>query len=132
MSLSELDQIVAGSYGTIQKLSAEMDELIQEYEEQERDRLSKDMPKRKITICQDETFHPENCLVAKEPVSNYILLEKYSESRDAQSWTKELADATKGLPVEIIQSVSDEATGLLKHVKTDLEAHHSPDLFHVI
>jgi hypothetical protein len=31
----------------------------------------------------------------------------------------------------VIQSTSDEAPGLLAYVAHSLEAHHSPDLFHV-
>jgi len=29
-----------------------------------------------VTVCEDETYHPEICLVALEPVSNFILLEQ--------------------------------------------------------
>ncbi len=39
--------------------------------------------------------------------------------------------ATEGLPIEIVQSTSDEGKGILKHVKEDLGVHHSPDVFHV-
>jgi hypothetical protein len=42
-----------------------------------------------------------------------------------------MAEATEGLAVEIVQSTSDEGKGLLCHVKEDLGAHHSPDVFHV-
>lgn len=35
------------------------------------------------------------------------------------------------LGVEIIQSTSDEGTGLIKYVEKELGAQHSPDLFHV-
>jgi len=40
-------------------------------------------------------------------------------------------EATADLPVEVVQSTSDEGRGLLCHVKNGLEAHHSPDVFHV-
>lgn len=39
-------------------------------------------------------------------------------------------EAVDGLDVEIIQSTSDEGSGLLRHVRESLGAHHSPDLFH--
>jgi hypothetical protein len=42
-----------------------------------------------------------------------------------------MVEATAGMPVTVIQSVSDEAKGILHHVKQDLGAHHSPDLFHI-
>ena len=41
---------------------------------------------------------------------------------------KEVLDA---LPVEVIQVVSDEAKALIKYCRDCLEAHHSPDLFHI-
>ena len=35
------------------------------------------------------------------------------------------------MPVDVIQATSDGGTGLIKHVEQSLQAHHSPDLFHV-
>ena len=48
------------------------------------------MPPKAVTVCEDETFHPAPCLVAIEPVSNFILLEGYVERRDAKTWSAEL------------------------------------------
>lgn len=64
-----------------------------------------------------------------EPASNFILLERYVERRDAQTWNTALEEAMEGLPVQVMQSTSDEGKALLRHA-LDLEAHHSPDLFH--
>jgi hypothetical protein len=89
------------------------------------------MPERAITVCEDETYHPEICLVAMEPVSNFILLERYAEDRSAGTWTQALAQSLQGLKVDVVQGTSDEAKGLLRHVERDLGAHHSPDLFHL-
>lgn len=80
---------------------------------------------------EDETYHPEICLVAIEPVSNFILRECYAPDRAAATWTRALAEALAGLRVEVVQGASDEAKGLLRHVERDLGAHHSPDLFHL-
>ncbi|MGH9849772.1 MAG: DUF6399 domain-containing protein, partial [Blastocatellia bacterium] len=85
---------------------------------------------KKITVCEDETFHPEICLVAIEPVSDFILVEKYAPQRDAETWNQALEQALEGWPVEVIQSTGDEAKGILAHVREGLGAHHSPDLFH--
>ncbi len=93
-------------------------------------RLASKMPSRKITLCQDETFHPEICLVGIEPVSDFIVLETYAKQRDAKTWDAEVTQALAGLPVEVIQSTSDEGRGLLAPVREGLGAHHSPDLFH--
>jgi len=40
-------------------------------------------------------------------------------------------EALEGLSVEVIQSASDEARGIVNHVEQHLGAHHSPDIFHV-
>ena len=42
-----------------------------------------------------------------------------------------MAEALKELPVEVIQSTSDEAQAIRCHVEPTLGAHLSPDLFHV-
>ncbi|WP_155067826.1 hypothetical protein [Piscirickettsia salmonis] len=89
------------------------------------------MSNKKISVAEDETFHPQTCLVAIELASNFILLEKYSEKRDAASWNAEMDEALSGLNVEVIQSTSDEAKGIVNHAEKHLVAHHSPDIFHV-
>lgn len=131
LQLSQLDKFVATSHGTLHKQSVQMEDAINQFGEMEGKTLALKMPKKKITLCEDETFHPEICLVAMEPVSNFILLEAYSERRDGDSWSAAIKEALTDLPVTVIQSTSDGGTGLLKHVEQSLQAHHSPDLFHV-
>jgi hypothetical protein len=130
MELSKLDRFVAASYGSQQQVSRKMEAEIGVFGKQERARLAKGMAPKKISVCEDETFHPETCLVAIEPASGFILVEKYAEHRDAETWNKAINQAIEGLEVEVIQSCSDEATGILRHVREELGAHHSPDLFH--
>jgi hypothetical protein len=131
LELTGLDQFVAASYSPHQKASVAMQEAVVSFGKEERERLSKGMQHKQITVCEDETFHPQICLVAIEPVSNFILLEQYAENRKAETWTDAMGKATADLPVEVVQSTSDEGRGLLCHVKNGLEAHHSPDVFHV-
>jgi hypothetical protein len=131
LELSELYYFVANSYESVRQRGVEMEKEIALFAEHEQSRLSKDMRRQKISIAEDETFHPKPCLVAIEPVSNYILLEEYSDKRDAASWNAALDKAIKGLSVDIIQSTSDEAKGIVNHVEQHLSAHHSPDIFHV-
>jgi hypothetical protein len=38
--------------------------------------LATGMPPRAVTVCEDETFPPDVCLVAIEPVSNFIVVEQ--------------------------------------------------------
>ncbi len=131
LELTGLDQFVASSYFSNQKVSKQMEEATAEFGREERKRLAEGTEPKKISVCQDETFHPETCLVAIEPVSNFILLEKYSDGRSSEDWTKAMNEATEGLPTEIVQSVSDEGRGIVHHVKNELGAHHSSDVFHV-
>ena len=89
------------------------------------------MPHREITLCEDETFHPQICLVAIEPVSNFLILEEYAAKRDAPTWNAAVDEALKPFSVTVIQCVSDQATALIAHAESHLGVHHSPDLFHV-
>jgi hypothetical protein len=66
-----------------------------------------------------------------DPESNFILLEQLAQARDQTTWHDLMAPALAHLKCRVIQSTSDEAPGLLAYVEHYLEAHHSPDLFHV-
>ena len=131
LELTGLYQFVADSYGAQHKVSLDIEKSVVEFGKEEKKRLAEGMEPKKITVCEDETFHPETCLAAIEPVSNFILLEKYAASRKADEWTISMKEAAEGLPIEVVQSISDEGRGILHHVKEDLGAHHSPDTFHV-
>jgi hypothetical protein len=82
-------------------------------------------------VAEDETYHPDICLVAQEPVSGFLLLEQYATRRDAATWNATVQQALTGLPVTVVQAVGDEAKGLLAHAREGLGVPHSPDLFHV-
>src|SRR5215510_11570147 len=60
-----------------------------------------------------------------------ILLEQLAQARDQTSWHAWMAPALAQFNCRVIQATSDEAPGLLAYVEHSLEAHHSPDLFHV-
>jgi hypothetical protein len=129
--LCQLDQFIASSYGAQQKFAASMEQSIERFGQEEQARLAPLMPLREITLCEDETFHPQICLVAIEPVSNFLLLEKYADARDAPTWNAAVADALQPYSVTVMQCVSDQALALIAHAETHLGVHHSPDLFHV-
>jgi hypothetical protein len=131
LELTALDRFVAASYGSQQEVSMSMEKATMEFGQEERVRLAEGMKPKKVTVCQDETFHPQTCLVASEPVSNFILLEKYAPSRKAGEWSSSMKEAIGGMPIEVVQSTSDEGRGIRHHVEQDLGAHHSPDVFHV-
>jgi hypothetical protein len=131
LELTGLDRFVAASYGSQQKVSVAIEESVVDFGKKETVRMAKGMRPKEITVCQDETFHPQPCLVAIEPESYFIILEKYSEGRKGSDWTKAMNDVLERLPIKVVQSTSDEGKGILNHVKNELGAHHSPDLFHV-
>jgi hypothetical protein len=132
LELTKLSSFVAASYGTHQKISDQMDIIIGQFGDMEKARLSILMPEKLITLCEDETFHPRICLVAIEPNSNYIILERYANDRSGATWNQAIVDAIGNLPIKVIQGTSDEGKGLIYHVTKGLNGHHSPDLFHVM
>jgi hypothetical protein len=127
-----LDAFVAPSYGAQQALAVTLQEFLVQYGVTERARLATTMPARMLSACLDENFHQEQlCLVAIEPESGFVLLEEYHARRDSQTWTTALQQAVHGLPVTVVQVTSDQAKGLIACAEEGLEAHHTPDLFHV-
>jgi hypothetical protein len=106
--------------------------MIGKFGDMEEVRLSIMVEGKRITIIEDETFHPQICLVAIEPESNYIILERYAKDRSGATWNEALTGALGNIPVKIIQGTRDEEKGLINHVTKGLNGHHSPDLFHVM
>jgi hypothetical protein len=132
LELAGLAPFVAASYGVHQHLADELQQLLHQYDEDERQRLAPAMPPKTISVCADEHFHAtQPCLVAIEPVANFILVETYQPRRDADTWNATLHKAVAGLPVTVVQVTSDLAAGLVTHAREGLGAHHSPDLMHV-
>jgi hypothetical protein len=131
LELSGLSAFVGASYGSQQAFNVALEEAVVERARAQRTALAVGMAPRRVTVCEDETFHPQICLICIEPVSNFILAEHYAADRTAATWTQVLAAAGAGLSVEIIQGTSDGAKARRRHVEVDQGAQHSPDLFHV-
>jgi hypothetical protein len=131
LRLSGLDKFLPASYGAQQAFAARLETLLGEFGNAEEQRLAAQMPHHQITLAVDETFHPQICLVAMEPVSNYLVLEQYASQRDAETWQQCLDERLKGWSVSVCQVASDEAKALIALAEGRLGAHHSPDLFHV-
>jgi len=130
LELSGLSAVVGAAYGSQYALTVRIQDAVAQQAQAQRTALARGMPPREVTVCEDETFHPDSCLVAIEPVSNFMLLEQYAPDRTAATGTQALATALEGLPVTVIQGTSDEAKALRRHVTTDLGAQHTADLFH--
>lgn len=129
---SGLSPFVGSSYSAQRRVSEQMNEKIIEFGKVEDTRLGQQMPEKTISLCEDETFHPEICLVSIEPVSNYILVEQYAMNRETQTWNDVVNSAIGNLPVNVIQVASDEGRSLISHARKGLKVHHSSDCFHVI
>jgi Family of unknown function (DUF6399) len=130
LRLSKLSWFVATSNGALHDYSKRIEKHIVAFGANEEKRLAEKMRARKITAGLDEMFrgrHP--CLVAIEVVSNFILLEKFTEDRKAETWKQEINTRLEGLPIEIGQVVSDLCGAITAYTK-DIGAQHSPDLFH--
>ena len=92
--------------------------------------ISTKMKRRKITAGLDEMFRGQcPCLVAIELVSGFILLEKFTENRTAETWCKELTPRMNELNLELGQVVSDLCGGI-RACTNELGAQHIPELFH--
>lgn len=130
LRLSKLSEFVASSEGALHSFSVRCEEHIVSFAKTEEKKLSGRMGKRKVTAALDEMFrgrHP--CLVAIELRSNYILLEKFTDDRKAETWSAELKPRLDDLNLELNQVVSDQGTGICSCSK-DLGAQHIPELFH--
>jgi hypothetical protein len=123
LELSVLDRFAAASYGAQQQVSQAMQAEISVFGAQERLRLAQTMSPKKITVCEDEPFHPEVCLVAIEPVSDFIWSKNMPSIVTPRPGIKRSSRPREGLPVEVIQSTGDEAKGILSHVRDGLGAH---------
>lgn len=74
--LTGLHRLVAASYGPQQHGAVALEEAVVAFGQEEGPRVAEGMAPQKIPVCQDETLHPETCVVAIEPVAHGILLEQ--------------------------------------------------------
>ena len=129
--LAQLDTLTASSTGTLHKRLSTLEKNLVDYGEQQFKNLGQAMPPKAVTCALDETFPSGICLVGMEVESNFILLEQFADKRDCETWHEAMKGRLSALPMTVIQVVSDEAKALLKYTRDVLQAHHSPDVFHV-
>ena len=128
---TQLDRFISASKSSLERAARDVECSAIQFANQEKENLSKKMPEKNISIAEDETFPNGTCMVAMELRSNFILLERMVPDRKTATWDHQMEKALKGMSVKVIQSVGDEAKSLVRHVKTGLGAHHSPDTFHI-
>src|SRR5215471_11389897 len=93
LHLTGLDRFVAASYGAQQQVNRRVEEAIVVYHQDETARLATDMPRKDLTVTQDETFTGGLCLITMDPERNFIILEQLAQARDQASWTEWMAPA---------------------------------------
>jgi len=129
---TKIDNFVASSNGALQNLWKRCETSIIEFGDREEEVLSKRMKCKKITVGLDEMFRGRRpCLVAIEAVSNYIILEKFTEDRTASTWEKELEPRLEDLNIKVSQVVSD-LCGAIRSFTKNLGAQHISELFHAV
>jgi hypothetical protein len=126
-----LDRFVASSRGALHPLAAKIESDLIAFRDGEQPGLAKQMKRKTITLVPDEHFHAgKPCLVGQEPVSGFILVECYRDSRDADTWKEAVKQGVASMPVDLVQMTSDEARALICLAEKGFDAAHSPDLFH--
>jgi Family of unknown function (DUF6399) len=132
LKLAQLDRFVGSSYGALHTLDEHLQTHLIAFRDQEQPPLVKQMPSKSITVVPDENFHGRRtCLVAIEPVSNFILVEQHAARRDGDTWTDAIRQATQDWPVKIVQLTSDQSSALIRCAEEGLKVNYSPDLLHL-
>ena len=127
-----LDKLIGVSVGSQWNLSRKIDEAIVEFGAEEYAIMKPAVQGKSITAALDENFHEGPCLVAIEPASNFILVEEAASSRDTADWQNAFAPVLALLGVKITQVTSDSGSSIIALCEKAFEAHHSPDLFHIL
>ena len=132
LELVDLHHFVGASYGALYDLDQHLQDDLIRFGQEERQRLTPGMTAKDIVLCGDEHFHSACvCLIAMEPVSNFILVEGYYARRDSQTWGMAINTGIDGLPVTVVVFTTDQASGLIRCAEKELKALYQPDLFHL-
>ena len=132
LSACGLDQLIGASLGCQWNLSKQIDEGISQFGSEEIAAMAPTVQGKAITAALDENFHEGPCLVGIEPASNFILVEEAVCSRDTADWQNAFAPVLALLGVKIAQVTSDCGQSIVALCEKVFEAHHSPDLFHIL
>jgi hypothetical protein len=131
LHLTHLDRYVACSRGALHPLAAHLESHLIAFRDSEQPALARHMKPKAITLVPDEHFHSgKPCLVGLEPVSGFLLVECYRDRRDADTWKEAISEGTTGMPLQLVQMTSDEASALICCAEKGFQAAHSPDLSH--
>jgi hypothetical protein len=132
LRLVALDHFVGSSYGALYQLNARLQDDLILFGQQERQRLAAGMTHKDIPLCLDENFHSHPiCLVAIEPVSDFILVETYRDRRDSVTWATAIRTGIADLDVTVVVFTGDQASGLIRCANSEFSVPYEPDLLHL-
>jgi hypothetical protein len=83
-----LAPFVATSLSVQQAVAKAINLEVANFDLEQRKALASTMPRKDIRVCLDETVLKLACLVGMDPVSNFILVERFAEKRDAETWSE--------------------------------------------
>ncbi len=88
----------------------------------------------KVTALLDEIFiGSQPILITVEPISSAILNIELADNRKGVTWEKHINHITDNQNIEIINTVTDEGSGILLGIKNGLpNAHRQSDTFHTL
>ena len=125
-----LNSLVACSDTTLRTQMRRLQDAVVSWGECTRSELAKTMPLRNVSLGVDETFFAKMVLVGMDVSAGFILLEKYSERRDAQTWQKAVESGKEGLKINVVQVVGDQAKALCALARDRLGVAKIEDLWH--
>ena len=125
-----LNSLVACSDTTLRTQMRRLQDAVVDWGKDARSELAKTMSLRNVSLGVDETFFAKMVLVGMDVSAGFILLEKYSERRDAQTWQKAVESGKEGLKINVVQVVGDQAKALCALARDRLGVAKIEDLWH--
>jgi hypothetical protein len=126
-----LDKRIACSRAHLQLRVITMSKMVRDFGVQTTLALCAKLGGRTINIVADEMWLAGTMLlVALDPVTGWICVQKTALRRDGDTWTREVQDACKGMSLTIRTVGADCAKGLIHMALSGLGVTHSADLFH--
>lgn len=126
-----LDKRIACSRAHLQERVITMSARVRDFGVEATHALCAKLQERVVNLVADEMWLAGTMvLVALDPVSGWIGVQKTALKRDGETWTGEVRDAFKGMSLTIRTVGADCAKGLIHMALSGLGVTHSADLFH--
>lgn len=132
LSILELDRFVAASEEAQRQVNLRVQGLLVDYAAAQKVRLAPQTQGKACVLGVDETFPKpgKTLLIAQDLLSGYVLVQQFSEGRDARTWHQAVKAPLDELGLKPEEVVSDQAQGL-KGLAKVLGVAHAADLLHV-